>query len=185
MTWIKTLFAQVSILEAGTFDVEPRRWRAMPAHLLKSFLETNGVRFSVIPHARAYTAHEIAHEAHVSGDDLAKTVIVRLNGELAMAVLRASDRLDLDLMAQAAGGSKVELASEEEFKSHFPDCEIGAMPPFGNLYYMAVYVDEALAADPAIAFNAGSHTELIHINYADFERLVAPRVVRLCRRHTA
>ncbi len=156
----------------------------MPAQALKSFLETNGVDYSVIPHARAYTAHEIAHEAHVSGDDFAKTVIVRVNGELAMAVLRASDRLDLDLMSRAAGGSEVELASEEEFRAQFSDCEIGAMPPFGNLYDMAVYVDEALAEDPAIAFNAGTHTELFHVGYADFERLVAPRVARLCRRHT-
>jgi Ala-tRNA(Pro) deacylase len=157
----------------------------MPAHLLKSFLETNGVHFSIIPHAKAYTAHEIAHEAHVSGDDLAKTVIVRIDGKLAMAVLRASDRLDMDLLGLAVGSNRVELASEDEFRFYFPDCEIGAMPPFGNLYHMAVYVDEALAQDTAIAFNAGNHTELIHIDYADFERLVAPHVVRLCRHYTA
>jgi Ala-tRNA(Pro) deacylase len=157
----------------------------MPAQALKSFLDSSGVNYSVIPHARAFTAHEIAHEAHVSGDEFAKTVIVKLDGELAMAVLRASDRLNLDVMRHATGANEVELASETEFQSRFPDCETGAMPPFGNLYEMPVYVDEALAADPAIAFNAGNHRELFHLDYSDFERLVKPRVVRLSVRHDA
>jgi Ala-tRNA(Pro) deacylase len=104
-------------------------------------------------------------------------VIVKIDGRMAMAVLPASYRVDFDLLKEAAGASSIELASEEEFKDLFPDCEIGAMPPFGNLYGMDVFVAASLAEDADIAFNAGSHSELIRLSYKDFERLVGPKVV--------
>jgi Ala-tRNA(Pro) deacylase len=104
--------------------------------------------------------------------------MVKIDGKMAMAVLPASCKVDFDLLKKAAGASTVGLASEQEFKNLFPECEIGAMPPFGNLYGMEVFVADALAEDEEIAFNAGSHTELIRLAYKDFERLVKPKVVK-------
>jgi Ala-tRNA(Pro) deacylase len=150
----------------------------MPVKKLKQFLDHHKVRYVTIKHSEAYTAQEIAGSAHISGKELAKTVIVRIDGKLAMAVLPAAYRVDIELLKQAAGASKVEIASEQEFKDTFPGCDLGAMPPFGNLYDMDVYVAKTLAEDEEIAFNAGSHTELVRLAYRDFERLVEPKVVR-------
>jgi Ala-tRNA(Pro) deacylase len=146
----------------------------MPANKLKTFLDERHVKYVAISHSTAYTAQEVAEFAHIRGKDLAKTVMVKVDGKLAMAVLSASYKVDLDLLKQASGASSVALASEAEFKSLFPDCETGAMPPFGNLYGMAVFADESLSKDKEIAFNAGSHRELIRLAYQDFERLVQP-----------
>jgi Ala-tRNA(Pro) deacylase len=151
----------------------------MPGERLKKFLDENGVLYVSILHSPAYTAQEIAESAHITGKDLAKTVIVKLDGELAMVVLPASYMIDLELLRGASEADKVELASEEEFRRRFPDAELGAMPPFGNLYEMDVYVAEVLAGDDNIAFNAGTHNELIRMKYADFEKLVEPEVVRV------
>ena len=151
----------------------------MPVKDLKKFLDQEKVKYVTISHSAAFTAQEIAARAHVSGNELAKTVMVRLDGRLAMAVLRAPDKVDLDALKAAAGAGSVELATEEEFGSLFPQCELGAMPPFGNLYGIDVYVDERLAADEEIAFNAGSFTELVRMAYRDFERLVHPRAAEL------
>jgi Ala-tRNA(Pro) deacylase len=104
--------------------------------------------------------------------------MVKLDGKMAMAVLPASYKVDFDLLKSASGASKVELASEAEFKDAFPECEVGAMPPFGNLYGMEVFVAESLAEDEEIAFNAGTHTELIKLKYEDFENLVKPRKLK-------
>ena len=150
----------------------------MPAQKLREFLDSNHVKYVTISHSAAYTAQEIAASAHVSGKELAKTVMVKIDGTMAMAVLPASYHVDMDLLKEAAGASSVELASEREFKDMFPECETGAMPPFGNLYGMRVFVSATLAEDDLIAFNAGSHTELIRMTYADFERLVQPRIVK-------
>jgi Ala-tRNA(Pro) deacylase len=111
-------------------------------------------------------------------------VIVKLDGALAMAVLPASYQVDLLALKKAAGVTDASLASEREFKQHFPDCETGAMPPFGNLYGIPVYVDETLTHDPEVAFNAGTHLELIRMSYADFGRLVKPLVLRFSTRHS-
>jgi Ala-tRNA(Pro) deacylase len=146
----------------------------MPVKKLKEFLDSSGVRYVSIVHSMAYTAQEIAATTHIPGKEIAKTVMVKLDGKMAMAVLPASYKVDFDLLKKAAGVGKVELASEEEFKGIFPECEIGAMPPFGNLYGMDVFVAESLAEDKEISFNAGSHTELIKLAYMDFENLVAP-----------
>src|SRR5262249_488627 len=110
------------------------------------------------------------------GKEMAKTVVVRLDGRMAMAVLPANQKVALSELREAAGGAKASFVTEDEFKDLFPDCETGAMPPFGNLYGMDVYVATPLAADEEIAFNAGSHTELIKMPFQDFERLVHPKV---------
>ncbi len=151
----------------------------MPARRLREFLDSRGVPYTTISHAIAYTAREAAAVTHISTKELAKTVIVKMDGELAMAVLPASYEVDLPSLGTAIGARSVTLAKEPEFKDRFPECDIGAMPPFGNIYGMAVYVDESLTKDKDIAFNAGSHSELLQVAYADFERLVSPRVLRL------
>jgi Ala-tRNA(Pro) deacylase len=151
----------------------------MPLKRLLEFLDNHGVKYVTIRHSPAFTAQEVAQSAHIRGQELAKTVMVKIDGAMAMAVLPASQKVDLELLREAAGAKKVELAREAEFQARFPGCEPGAMPPFGNLYEMAVYVADALTEDREIAFNAGSHTELIRTAYEDFERLVRPRVTRL------
>jgi Ala-tRNA(Pro) deacylase len=149
----------------------------MPVKRLKEFLDSHNIKYVNISHSPAYTAQAIAASAHVSGKELAKTVMVKVDGKMAMAVLPASYQVDFDLMRAAVGAKQIELATEAEFKDLFPECEVGAMPPFGNLYGMEVYAAAKLAEDDEIAFNAGSHTELIKLAYKDFEQLVNPIVV--------
>jgi Ala-tRNA(Pro) deacylase len=151
----------------------------MPVKRLKEFLDSEKVKYVAIQHSPAYTAQEIAASAHVRGKDLAKTVIVTLDGRMAMAVVPASRKVGFDLLREAAGARSVQLASEQAFRDMFPGCEVGAMPPFGNLYSMEVYVSKLLAEDEEIAFNAGSHTELIRLAYQDFQRLVKPKTARI------
>ena len=150
----------------------------MPVKRLMEFLDSNNIKYVTISHSPAYTAQAIAASAHVSGKELAKTVMVKVDGKMAMAVLPASYQVDFDLMKETVGSKEIELATEAEFKDLFPECEVGAMPPFGNLYDMPVFAAAKLAEDDEIAFNAGSHTELIKLSYKDFERLVDPTVVR-------
>ena len=150
----------------------------MPVKKLKAFLDENKVEYKVIKHSNAYTAQEIAAKSHVSGKNFAKTVIVKVDGKMTMTVLPASYQVDFELLKDIFGSSHVSLAKEDEFQRFFPDCEIGAMPPFGNLYDMEVFVAETLAEDDEIAFNAGNHTEMIKLKYSDFERLVEPRVFK-------
>ena len=154
----------------------------MPVRKLKEFLDQNGVRWVSIIHSPAYTAQEVAASAHVRGRDLAKTVMVKVDGKPVMVVLPASQRVDFQVLREVTGGQNVVLASEAEFRELFPDCEAGAMPPFGNLYGMDVYVAPKLAEDEEIAFNAGSHTELMKLRYADFERLAKPKVAAFAQR---
>ena len=149
----------------------------MPARMLRDFLDLNRIEYVTITHSPAYTAQGIAASAHISGKELAKTVMVKLDGKMAMTVLPASRRVDLESLRAVAEAQRAELCEEAEFKDAFPGCEVGAMPPFGNLYGLDVYATESLAEDEEIAFNAGSHTELIRMAYADFERLVRPRVL--------
>ncbi len=149
----------------------------MPTTKLKEFLNANGVAHAVIPHPLAFTATSVAGAAHIPGKEIAKTVVVNLDGRLALAVVPATRKVDLERLRQAAGAVSAKLADEREFIGDFPECEPGAMPPFGNLYGMKVFVESHLAADEQIAFNAGSHTELISMAYKDFERLVHPKLV--------
>jgi len=148
----------------------------MPAKKLMEFLEANQVKFVMTTHSTAYTAQEVAALAHIRGRDMAKTVIVNLDGKLAMAVLPASKHVDLPLLKVMAGAKTASLATEAEFRGKFPECETGAMPPFGNLYGVPVFVEENLTKDKEISFNAGTHNELMRIAYADFDRLVLPVV---------
>jgi len=149
----------------------------MPLTQLKEFLDQHGVKYVTVTHEPAFTAPEIAAAAHVPGQELAKTVMVKIDGKLAMAVLPASYRVDFELLQEATGAEEVGLATESEFIGLFPGCEPGAMPPFGNLYGLDVYVADVLAEDDEIAFNAGSLTELMRIPYRDFARLVHPEVI--------
>jgi Ala-tRNA(Pro) deacylase len=151
----------------------------MPLTKLREFLDSRNVKYLVVSHSIAYTAQGIAALVHVSGKKLAKTVIVKIDGILAMAVVPASLHVDLDLLRAAAGARVVELATEQEFQSAFPDCETGAMPPFGNLYDMPVYADADLAQHEEITFNAGTHRELMRLAWADLVRLVDPQIVNL------
>jgi Ala-tRNA(Pro) deacylase len=153
----------------------------MPATKLKEFLDGQRVKYVVIRHSPAFTAQEIAASAHVRGRELAKTVIVRMADKLAMAVLPASGKVDVTRLSEASGVADVRIATEEDFRGAFPECEVGAMPPFGNLYGMDVYVDERLSEDAEIAFNGGTHSELIRLAYKDFARLVQPKVARIAR----
>ena len=149
----------------------------MPVKKLKEFLDSNKVKYVSISHSAAYTAQEIAASAHVPGKELAKTVMVKIDGKMAMAVLPASYKVDLQHLKDAVGAATVALAGEREFRDMFPGCETGGMPPFGNLFGMDVFVSAKLAEDQEIAFNAGSHTELLKLAYKDFERLVKPKVI--------
>ncbi len=154
----------------------------MPARRLKEFLDDNRIRYTTISHSPAYTAQEIAARAHIPGQELAKTVCVKVDGQLAMAVLPASYSVDFQLLKEVTGADRLELAVEQDFRDRFPECELGAMPPFGNLYGMDVYVAVKLTEDETIAFSAGSHSELIRMYYADYERLVKPKVVPMAFR---
>ncbi|MBE0572913.1 MAG: YbaK/EbsC family protein [Ignavibacteriaceae bacterium] len=150
----------------------------MPLKKLKSFLDENKVKYISIQHSSAYTAQEIAAIAHIPGKDLAKTVIIKIDGKMAMAVLPASYKVSFDSLKDILGAKEVRLAYEQEFMDKFPDCEVGAMPPFGNIYGMDVFVAESLAEEDEIAFNACSHTELIKMNFNDFEKLVKPKRIK-------
>ena len=150
----------------------------MPVKILKEFLDSHKVHYETLTHPVTYTAQRTAESVHIRAKELAKTVMVKIDGKMAMAVLPASHRVDLELLQKAAGAKQVELAEEQEFKNLFPGCEVGAMPPFGNLYEMEVYVAASLVEDEDILFNAGSHTELIKMGYNDFESLVQPKIVR-------
>ena len=146
---------------------------------LKGLLEEQGVRYQAITHQPAYTSQQTAESVHVRAGEFAKTVMVWLDARLVMAVVPATHKVDLALLEHAAGAIQARLASESEFTGRFPGCEPGAMPPFGNLYGIDVYVDNELAERASIVFNAGSHRDLIRMDYRDFDRLVRPRVARL------
>lgn len=145
---------------------------------LMEYLDARNVAYIVISHSPAYTAQVVAGLAHISGKELAKTVIVKLDGKLAMAVLPAKFHVDLELLRKMANAETVALAAEDEFKDRFPECETGAMPPFGNLYGIPVFADDSLEKDKEIAFNAGTHRELIRMHWEDFKKLAEPKVIQ-------
>ncbi len=150
----------------------------MPCEKLLEYLKTNGVDYEFIEHPKAYAAEDVAHKAHLPERDFAKTVLVRLDGLMAMAVVPAAFKVNFNLLCEAAGANTISLALEDEFAARFPDCELGAMPPFGNLYGMDVWVDGSLAGCERIAFNAGTHLEVVTLPWDDFEELVVPRMAR-------
>jgi Ala-tRNA(Pro) deacylase len=157
----------------------------MPVLRLEEFLHKHQTPFTTIIHSTTYTAQGTAAVAHVPGQELAKTVILNADGCLAMAVLPANKQLDLALFRSMMGAQSMALATEEEFDRAFPDCELGAMPPFGNLYNVPVYVEETLTHHSEIVFNAGYHSELIRMSFRDFCQLVHPVIAKFAMRPAA
>lgn len=143
---------------------------------LEKYLREEGVAFETISHPVAYTAQEVAAEQHTPGRQLAKVAMVDADGEMVMLVLPASYRIDFPKLRSALKAKKVRLAKEEEFAGIFTDCEVGAMPPFGNLYELPVYVDSSLSKADEVVFKAGTHTTSFKTKYADYERLAKPRI---------
>lgn len=141
---------------------------------LVEFLDSNHIKYVNVTHSTAFTAQDVAQSAHIPGKEMAKAVIVWMDGAMAMAVLPASSMIDFNKLKDVSGAKSVELASESEFKDRFPECEVGAMPPFGNLFNVRVIADKSLSEDREISFNAGTHHELIRLLYADFAQLVKP-----------
>ncbi len=141
---------------------------------LSEFLDEHGVKYIIMVHSRAYTAQELAATLHVPGKMFAKTVILKADNEPLMAVVPASYKINLEKFKKIAGAQEVELASEEEFASLFPHCELGAMPPFGMLYGLPTFVDQSLTEAEEIYFNAATHTEVMKMQFADYQRLVEP-----------
>jgi Ala-tRNA(Pro) deacylase len=146
---------------------------------MKRFLDSFGVKYVTISHSPAYTAIETAQSAHIDPDEWAKVVMVKIDDRLAMIVMPADRVLDIDRLRQLTGTDDVRLANEREFNDLFPDCEHGAMPPFGNLFAIPVYADAELERDQQIAFNSGSHSELVKMAYLDWENLVRPTIAAL------
>ncbi len=146
------------------------------------YLYNNHIRYNIISHPASYTAQGTAHSAHISGKQIAKTVIIKIDGVAKMMVIPGNLRVNLHMLKSIFWANRVELVSEDELKALFPDCEIGGMPPFGNLYGIDVYVARELTKDNEIAFNAGNHRELIKMNYNDFARMVHPNVMEFAER---
>jgi Ala-tRNA(Pro) deacylase len=144
---------------------------------LQDMLERNQVRFTHTIHPEAYRAVEVARAEHIPPHKVAKTIVFHGDQGYGMAVLPADFLVDLQELRYMLGLSHLRLATEEELAELFPDCELGAMPPFGNLYNMPVYADSSLADEETIAYNAGTHRDVVHMKYADFKELVKPGIV--------
>lgn len=151
----------------------------MPIQKLRKFLDGHNVKYTVISHSTAYTAQEVAESSHLSGKEIAKTVIVKLDGKLTMVVVPGPNHVDFELLKEYTDSDHVDLAVEDEFAGLFPDCEIGAMPPFGELYDMRLIIAKRLADDKEIAFNAGNHRELIKMSFDDYKKLAEPEILDL------
>lgn len=149
---------------------------------LRKYLDEKSIQYSVGNLPAAFTAQESAELAHISGKDFAKTVMVRIGGRLSMLVLPAKYQVDFLRLSRSLGTGDIYLVSEEEFSDEFPDCDIGAMPPFGHLYGIPVYLASSLASNDTITFIAGTHTDTITMDYQDFEFLVKPKVIHFTDR---
>lgn len=146
---------------------------------LKELLDQAKISYEVFDHPAAFTAQGVAVSQHIPGQEMAKVVILRADGSPVMAVVPASRMISLAKLKAARGVKQVVLAEEGELASLFPECEVGGMPPFGNLFGLPVYVDTSLEKDEAIFFNAGNHRQTVRVKYADFKKLVSPIVVTL------
>jgi Ala-tRNA(Pro) deacylase len=151
---------------------------------LEQYLREHQVEYQIQHHPQVYTAQNIAECEHISGKKVAKSVVVIADGREMLLVLPATCRVDLDKVRACAGARDVRLAREEEFRNSFPNCEVGAMPPFGNLYNLPVCVEQSLATQETIVFPCGTHTETMSLKYADFERMVQPTVADLALKAT-
>jgi Ala-tRNA(Pro) deacylase len=143
---------------------------------LETYFREQGVKYHVQAHPEVYTAQEVAAVEHVPGRLMAKVVVAMVDGTLTALVLPAPHRVDIPKLKGALRAKEARLAREQEFATVFPDCEVGAMPPFGNLYHVPVVVDRAMTEDPTMVFNAGTHRETMTIAFADFTRLATPTV---------
>lgn len=152
----------------------------MPLAKLKELLDTQHIKYTTINHSAAFTAPETAQSAHIAGKAMAKTVIVKFDGEMKMVVVPANLKIDLEALKTLVKAHKVELASEYEFTNRFPNCELGAMPPIGSLFGIDVYMDQSLTKNKEIAFNAGTHTELIKLSLKDYVNTTHPKLIRMC-----
>lgn len=150
---------------------------------LTDYLDEHGKKYVIVKHSEAFTAQEVAASAHIPGKDMVKTVIVKADGDIKMVVLPSTHDVDFNSIREALDAEEVELASEEEFEDLFPDSELGAMPPFGNFYELDTLVAESLTGDDIIAFNAGTHKEVIKMAYSDYEELVQPDILPLGVKH--
>jgi Ala-tRNA(Pro) deacylase len=146
----------------------------------RALLDSAHVDYETLPHREAFTAQGVAAASHVSGWQLAKVVVASAGGNPVMAVLPASCRLDLGKLSRVSGRSDLGLLSETELKRLFPDCEAGAMPPFGEPYGVPVFVDTCLARADDVVFQAGNHHEVVRMRYADYERLASARLADIC-----
>lgn len=155
----------------------------MPLKKLIDYLDEHDKKYVVVKHSPAFTAQEVAASAHIPGKEMVKTVMVKADGDMKMIVLPSTHDVDFDVIKDALNVGEVELATEPEFENMFPDCELGAMPPFGNFYDMETLVAEALTEDEEIAFNAGTHKELVKMNYNDFAELVNPKILPVGVKH--
>jgi len=149
----------------------------MPERKIKEFLDNQKVKYVSLTHSPAFTSQEVAASAHISGKQLAKTVVVKVAGKMALIVVPGNHQINFAKLRQELGSDEIDLAAESEFKDRFPGCEVGAMPPFGNLYDLPVYVCDILGEQKEIAFNAGSHSELIQLAFDDFVRLAKPKLI--------
>lgn len=151
----------------------------MPLEKLISYLDEHDKKYVVVKHSKAFTAQEVAASAHIPGKEMAKAVMVKVDGDMKMVVLPSTHNIDFDVLKKELNADKVELAAEDEFEKLFPDCELGAMPPFGNFYDIDTLVAESLTDDVEIAFNAGTHKELVKMNFNDYQELVSPQIIPL------
>lgn len=158
-------------------QTQKRKDAVMPSAKLKIYLDSHHVKYVTIRHSPAFTAQEVAASVHLSGKELVKSVMVWVDGKIAMVVLPANRKVILQDLRARLNAKEVKFATEAEFKNQFPDCETGAMPPFGHLYGMEIYAAPSLAEDTLIAFNAGTHAEVIQMAYGDFERLAQPKII--------
>ena len=141
---------------------------------LLRYLQSNKIEFHVLEHDPAFSAHDVAAVAHVPESEMAKAILIKIDQHYWMAVLRADQRINPQMIRRVFGAKTVQLAHEEDLGMLFPDCQLGAMPPFGNLYGLPVLVEECLEDDENIVFNACTHTKAIHMKFKDFRRLAKP-----------
>ncbi|MCG8671944.1 MAG: YbaK/EbsC family protein [Pseudomonadales bacterium] len=155
----------------------------MPVRTISEYLEKHNVNYRCYNHPPAVTALEIAESSHVPGHSLAKPVIVKADGLYLMAVLPAHGRIDLELLRHIVGADTISIATEQEFSRFFPLCEVGGMPALGRMYGMHVYLDQSLLVEDWLAFNAGTHTEILKMDLEEFQRIEHPTVCSFMQRH--
>jgi Ala-tRNA(Pro) deacylase len=151
----------------------------MATRRLTEFLDGHRVKYVIVHHSPAFTAQEVAASSHISGHRMAKTVVVKIDHEFALAVVRATDDVDMLLLSDVAGTSNCELAAQDEFVDRFEGCEIGAIPPFGTIFGLPTYVDTELSKEAVIAFNAGSHSAVAVMDWPDYRRLARPKIASI------